>query len=123
MGKDNIGGKLGDVSGLGGKLGDVSGNETLEEILNMVFQDQNIESLDCLENKIKRLRAEFLSITRWLDIRIRLLSLDLTSAQEDIAEHEERISDLEEESEEGEEEESTEKKARRRRRRRTRRKL
>lgn len=119
MGKDNVGGKLGDVSGLGGKLGDVSGNETLEEVLNLLLQDQNVESLDCLENKIKRLRSEFLSITRWLDIRIRILSLDLKTAHELIAEHEERISDLED----GEEEESDEEKAKRRRRRRARRNL
>jgi hypothetical protein len=116
MATEYVGGKLGDVSGLGGKLGDVSGDETFEEIVNLLLQDQNVESLECLENKIKRLRAEFLSIARWLDIRIRVLGRDLKTAQEDIAEHEERITDLEPDEEGSDEPDEGNAKRRRRRR-------
>ena len=105
-----VGGKIGDVSGLGigGKIGDVSGDASFGQVQDLVLRDRNTGNIECLEARVNRLEYEVLSITRWLDLRMRALeqnvTTDLQRFQETINEQADQISGLEDRIEELEDE-------------------
>lgn len=94
---DDVRGKLGDVSGfdVGGKLGDVSGDETFEQMLGVVTQEQRKEILHCLEIRVNRLEYQLFALAKWLDLRITANTSRLDHAEGQLQDHEDRIRKLE----------------------------
>ena len=76
----DLSGRVGDLSGrvgdLSGRVGDLSG-KTLEQVHGIVLQDRQLERVDCLEGRVRRLESEILTIAEWIDARLQILEANV----------------------------------------------